>query len=132
MDTIFAKLENVLNTGYTILMELEKDEPDMDKIEVLYDHRADLLSQAKFSWIQLNEKIENLNPEQGELEKIKNLFVRLNLLEKNLNRNLKALKYKKAEHLKQINQMKNARVSYGTDKNKEQSVSLFMDTKSGT
>jgi thioredoxin reductase len=132
MDTIFAKLEKVLSTGYSILMELEKDEPDMEKIEILYDHRAELLSGAKFNWIQLNETSESVNPEEKELEKIKNLFIRLNLLEKNLNRNLKSLKFRKAEQLKQVNQLKNAKTSYENGYNNGESVSLFMDVKSGT
>lgn len=132
MDTIFAKLEKVLSTGYNILMELEKDEPDMEKIEILYDHRAELLSGAKFNWIQLNETSESVNPEEKELEKIKNLFIRLNLLEKNLNRNLKSLKFRKAEQLKQVNQLKNAKTSYENGYNNGESVSLFMDVKSGT
>lgn len=132
MDTIFAKLEKVLSTGYSILMELEKDDPDMEKIEILYDHRAELLSGAKFNWIELNEASETINPEEKELEKIKNLFIRLNLLEKNLNRNLKSLKFKKAEQLKQVNQLKNAKATYGNGYKNGESVSLFMDIKSGT
>jgi|SRR6056297_1311515 hypothetical protein len=132
MDTIFAKLEKVLSTGYSILMELEKDEPDMEKIEILYDHRAELLSGAKFNWIQLNETPETISPEEKELEKIKNLFIRLNLLEKNLNRNLKSLKFRKAEQLKQVNQLKNAKTTYGNGYSNGESVSLFMDIKSGT
>jgi len=129
MDTIFAKLEEVLSTGYSILMELEKEDPDIEKIEILYDRRSELLSDAKFTWIQLNDTSDVVNPKKNELEKIKNLFLRLNLLEKNLNRNLKSLKVKKAEHLKHINQLKNANTSYRNRYENEPPVSLFMDIK---
>jgi len=133
MDIIFNRLEKVLNTGYSILMELEKDEPDMDKIEILYTERARLLSEAKFKWVELNENTSPPAPEKQALGKIKDLFMRLNLLEKNLNSNLKSLKLKKLNHLKQIDQLRGAKASYSNGNNYSQSsVSLFMDTKSGT
>lgn len=132
METMLIRLESVLNIGYSILLELENEDPDIEKIELLYDKRSRLLNQTKSEWnesgIHLGDEEESSAKEN--LEDFRNMFFRLSLLEKNLNRKLESLKLRKSEVLSQLDQLKKAKKSYGNYAH-QKPMSLFMDIKPG-
>lgn len=129
MNTMINKLESVLNIGYSILLELENEDPDLEKIELLYDKRSRILNKTKVEWSDSEMDIKEDTANEN-LEDVRNMFFRLSLLEKNLNRKLESLKMRKAEVLSQLDQLKNAKKSYGNSAY-QQPTSLFMDIKPG-
>ncbi|MEX0773134.1 MAG: hypothetical protein WEB89_03710 [Balneolales bacterium] len=127
MNTLLNRFEDILNTGYTILMELENEEPDFDMVEELYKRRSSLLEEVDGKWKIEVPRVNDL--EQNEAKLFRNTFARLNLLEKSLNRNLKSLKLKKSELLEKIDGFRHARTSYNMHA-ADGSTSLFLDLKS--
>ncbi|MEX2347363.1 MAG: hypothetical protein WD604_17195 [Balneolaceae bacterium] len=126
MFQIINQLEDVLNIGYTILSELEEHEPNLDEIDRLYEKRTDLLTRAKDTWKGISKKT---NLKKHELDAFKNMFLRLNLLEQTLNRNLETLKREKSEALSEIDSLRYAQKNYNINSNRS-SMSLFVDFKS--
>ncbi|MEX0648288.1 MAG: hypothetical protein WEA56_08960 [Balneolaceae bacterium] len=129
MFQIINQLEDVLNIGYTILSELEEHEPNLDEIDRLYEKRTDLLTRAKDTWKGISKKNYMTNLKKHELDAFKNMFLRLNLLEQTLNRNLETLKREKSEALSEIDSLRYAQKNYNINSNRS-SMSLFVDFKS--
>ncbi|MEX0778819.1 MAG: hypothetical protein WD037_03745 [Balneolales bacterium] len=127
MNTILDQFEDILNTGYTILMELENEEPDFVMVKELYTRRFSLLKDVDESWRDQAPRVADM--EQNEAKVFRNTFARLNLLEKSLNRNLRAFKIKKSDLLGKIDSFRHARSSYNMEA-EDGSTSLFLDLKS--
>ena len=107
MITILNNIEQVLETGYEILIKLEEKDPDLDKVKELYKYRLHTIT-------KLNQtpdyKLNNLTGEKRKASK--DLFTRLQLLEKELTKSLTALQNKQRESLKKFELHKKARLSY--------------------
>lgn len=128
MAQIKNKIEDILQTGYEILFELEKDGPDFSKIKDLYDDRSETIN--KLDDIP-KKKINDLS--KSDREPLKNLFTRLHLLEKKLNKNLSTLSEKKRENLKELGLHQKAKSLYTktSDQNGKQTRKI-VDLKSNS
>lgn len=106
--TVHTHLEEILDTGYAILIELKKEELNLSRIRELYNRRAEII-----------EKMTDYQPKpmddvtREERETSQKLFTRLQLLEKNLNKNLAMLSSSRVKALKEVGVHRKARVSYG-------------------
>lgn len=123
---IYNRVEEVLEIGYKILLELEKEEPDMDDILKFYDNRSKAINRMK----KIDDKqIKNLT--KSEKEKTNGLFTRLQVLEKQLNRNLAMLSDTKQEALKKLDNHTKAKKSYSQFSTQRQDISSkIVDLKS--
>ena len=107
MTQIKNNIEDILETGYEILFELEKEEPDFKKVKKLYDDRSKSIN-------KLDEQPGKKNKELSKSDKqpLKNLFTRLQLLEKKLNKNLSSLSEARKKDLKELSLHKKAKSLY--------------------
>lgn len=107
-------IEQLLETGYEILFELEKNDLDLKKVQKLYDNRSDAIE--KLHEIP-QQKIKHLSQEHKK--PIQMLLTRVKLLEKKLNRNLAALSEIKKKDLQQVGLHKKAKSLYTQSSQKE-------------
>ncbi|MGD8747603.1 MAG: hypothetical protein PVI44_03990 [Balneolaceae bacterium] len=125
MSNIKSHIEQILETGYEILFELEKEKPNLKKVQKLYDNRAASVN-------KLNDiTTENINKLSKEDRiPLKNLFTRLQLLEKKLNKNLATLSEEIKESLQKLELHKKAKTLY--TQASDQSGSNIVDLKSNS
>lgn len=107
MMNIKNNIQQILDTGYEILFELEKEEPDLKAVKNLYDERSTKIT-------KLNEFSEDKNGHYSQTDKksLKNLFLRVQLLEKKLNGRLAVLSKRKMNDLKELGFHKKAKSLY--------------------
>jgi hypothetical protein len=111
MTNIKNNIEEILETGYEILFELEKEKLDFSKVKKLYDDRSESIDK-----LEELPKVNISEVSEGEREPLKNLFTRLQLLEKKLNRNLSSLSAEKKEDLKELSLHKKAKSLYAQNR----------------
>lgn len=121
-------IEEIIDIGYHILAELDEEEPNLEKIKALYENRGSLIK--KLDEIPTNGTYEQSNEKK---EASKKLFTRFQLIEKQLNKNLKKLSQAKDEELRELGLHKKAKSSYNKTTNSQRSLKRkIVDLKSNS
>lgn len=121
-------IEEIIDIGYNILAELDEEEPNLEKIKALYENRGSLIK--KLDEIPTNGTYEQSNEKK---EASKKLFTRFQLVEKQLNKNLKKLSQAKDEELRELGLHKKAKSSYNKTTNSQRSLKRkIVDLKSNS
>lgn len=126
MEALNKYIENILDTGFKILFELEKEEPNIEKVNELYAQRGEQINELD----EIPEaELKNINDECKM--KTKNCLMRLQLLEKYINRTLTKLSESRRESIEKIKAHQIAKMSYSfSNLNKNGEQSTFIDLKS--
>lgn len=128
MLKLYKKLEILLSTGYHILEELECSDPGIERIEELYNLRSVQLQQIMTEWNELKNHSFFTDEDGITQEDFKKLLLKLNLIERELDRNMKQLQKQKSDVLKHLKTFQVASQAYG--QTNESNSPIFLDTKS--
>ncbi|PWN05207.1 hypothetical protein [Rhodohalobacter mucosus] len=128
MVKLYKELENMLSTGYHILDELESDDPEISRIEELYNSRSKQLDSILSDWNGQNAQMVFTEEDGITPKDFRNLFYRLNLLERELDRSLKSLQKQKTDVLRHLDSFRTANKAY--QQPGSGSSSIFLDVNS--
>jgi hypothetical protein len=128
MVKLFKELEKMLSTGYHILDELESENPEITRIEELYNRRSSQLDSILSDWNGQNSQMVFTEEDGITPKDFRNLFCRLNLLERELDRSLKHLQKQKTDVLRHVDSFRTASRAYQHPGSG--SSSMFLDVNS--
>lgn len=121
-------IEEIIDIGYNILAELDEEEPNLNKINALYEDRGNLIK--KLDKIPING-IDEQSDEKKEASK--KLFTRFQLVEKQLKKNLKKLSQSKDKEIRKLGLHKKAKSSYNKTGNSQRGLKRkIVDLKSNS
>ena len=118
----------MLSTGYHILDELESENPEIGRIEELYNRRSRQLDSILSDWSEQHAQMVFTEEDGVTPGDFRNLFYRLNLLERELDRSLKLLQKQKTDVLRHLNSFRTANRAY--QEPGSSSSSIFLDVNS--
>lgn len=128
MVKLYKELESMLSTGYHILDELESEHPEISRIEELYNSRSNQLDSILSDWNEQNAQMVFTEEDGITPSDFRNLFYRLSLLERELDRSLKLLQKQKTDVLRHLDSFRTANKAYQQPGNS--SSSIFLDVNS--
>jgi|SRR5699024_2693408 len=105
-STVKKYLERIIALGYKILPALEEDEFEAEQIKELMDQRGRQVQALNKTEINKNEL------SKGQKEQLRNVFTRLYILEKRINKNLAKLSLNYNSMISDIDLHKKAQNSY--------------------
>jgi hypothetical protein len=106
MQQIQTQLKDILETGHTILERLNQEKPELAEIKALYDERGRQMENLT------DNETENVRLSESQAKELRDLFTRIQLLEKRINKIFAKLSLQYGDSLKEIGLQKEAKESY--------------------
>ncbi len=110
MQYLQTQLNDILETGHTILEYLNREEPELSEIKALYDQRGRQMKNLT------DTEAKNIRLSEAHADELRDLFTRIQLLEKRINRIFAKLSLQYGGSLKEIGLQKKAKDSYAPSK----------------
>jgi peptidoglycan hydrolase CwlO-like protein len=126
MSNILDNIHQIINIGYEILFKLEAEEVDLDHVSSLYDKRAQKVNKLT---AHTDKQIADLT--EKDKQEAKKLFTRLEILEKELQKELVDLSDARFETIRKLGLHKKANSLYKSASQNQSTESQIVDITSG-